>query len=318
MRRLGILTIPLLIAISPVPTPAQDGNIMMTVDSIESLLARQSFEVIDRRGSRAEGDRTSRVALSYPDGTVIAAQWADAPRGGEVFNNSPRFELAAYELQKLFLEESEYVVPPTVIRAFPLDWYREVEPRAYPTFRGTGSILVVLQYWLFNVSPDDYWSPDRFATDTLYARHLGNFNIFTYLIRHSDQNTGNYLISNAATNPRVFSVDNGVAFSSRRSDRGHQWRSLRVDRLPARTIARLRALTPDDLVRQLETIAQFRVLDDGTLEPMDTGASIDTGLGVRRSGDIVQLGLTRQEIGEVWGRVQHLLSEVDEGRIEVF
>lgn len=301
---------------------AQDSNVILPVDSIERLLMHEPFEVVDRRPSRGlEGERTDRTALTFADGTMLVAKWARGPAGGDAFNNNPRFERAAYELQKLFLDESEYVVPPTVARTFPLSYYAALDPGdddGAPTFRDTRSALVVLQYWLFNVTDEDFWDRRRFDSDSLYARHFGNFNLFTYLVHHGDQNQGNFLISTARESPRVFSVDNGVSFSSRESDRGYRWRRLRVDRLPAATVERLRSLTAEDLVRQLEILDEFRVLPDGTLERSEPTTNLDPGLGIRRSGDRLQLGLTRREIADVWDRISRIVSDVDRGRREVF
>lgn len=300
------------------PASAQDSNILDPPDTVEKRLIHDHFEIVDRRGSRFEGDRTSRVALEFDDGQMMVAKWAPAPRGGEAFNNNPRYEVASYEIQKLFLEPHEYVVPPTVLRAFPLSWYRELDPDARATLRSTESVLVALQYWLFNIAGDDFWDRDRFATDTAYAHHLANFNILTYLIRHNDQNQGNYLISGNTDNPRIFSVDNGLAFESERSDQGARWRRLRVDRLPEKTVERLRDLTEPELYRRLETVAQFRVEPDGTLTPVPPEAAVEPDRGVRRTDDMIQFGLTRWEIQGVWRRVEHLLGEVEDGHIEVF
>ena len=312
LRALALLVLALF------PATAEAQGILLPTDSIERLLRDEPFEIIDRRGSRFEGDRTSRVALTFADGTLIPAKWAPAPPGGETFNNVPRYELAAYELQKLFLDEADYVVPPTVVRAFPLDWYRELDPHVRPTFARTGSVLVALQYWLFNVSPDDVWDRGRFQSDTTYARHFADFNIFTYLARHGDENEGNYLISRSADNPRVFAVDNGVAFGSDRSDRGDRWRHLRVDRLPAGTVARLRSITDEQLTEALESLAEFYVLPGGELEQVEPGNPIENGWGVRRSGNVIQLGLTPREIADVRARLERLLDDVDSGRIAVF
>lgn len=301
---------------------AQDGNILMPVDSIEKRLASEPFRVIDRRASRGlDGERTSRTALSFPDGTLIVVKWARAARGGDAFNNSARYEMAAYELQKLFLGQDEYVVPPTVARAFPLAEYARLDAEdvnGRPTFGDTRSIVAVLQYWLSSVTPKDFWDEDRLDADSVYARHFGNFNLLTYLIQHMDSNVGNFLISTVPDNPRVFAVDNGVAFSSVESDRGTTWRRLRVDRLPAATVDRLRQLSRDDLEQSLGTVAEFRVLEDGTLEAAEPTAPMDSGRGVRESDDRIQLGLTRMEIESVWNRVRNVLRLVDAGRLEVF
>src|SRR5687767_8866029 len=98
------------------PAVAQDGNILFPAATVEMMLRNEPFQIIDRRGSRFESDRTQRVALSFNDSTVLLVKWAKAAPGASTFNNEPRYELAAYELQKLFLPEAEYVVPPTVSR----------------------------------------------------------------------------------------------------------------------------------------------------------------------------------------------------------
>ena len=322
MRRIFEAALVVLLFAAPsARAEAQGANVLFPVDSIEQRLSEGSFRVIDRRESRGiSGERTSRTALSFSDGLLLVVKWARAPRGGEEFNNSPQYELAAYEVQKLFLGEDDYVVPPTVVRAFPIEEYKALDagdPDVHPTFRGTRSILAVLQYWLLSVTPENIWDSERYRTDGEYARHLGDFNVLTYLIRHSDSNTGNYLISTNPNAPRVFSVDNGIAFSSRESNRGMEWRRIRVDSVPAETVQRLRSLTREDVTRALETVAEFRVLPDSTLERVAPTPSFDGGRGVRRSGDRIQLGLTHSEIGALWRRIGQLLRLVDTGRIGV-
>ena len=316
VRALVLMTLAGLAAATPVG--AQDANILFPVDSLERWLGHEDFEILDRRGSRFEGDRTSRFALDFGQGRMIVAQWAPAPEGGDEFNNSPRYEVAAYEAQKLFLEPHEFVVPPTVARAFDLSWYHELKPDADPTFDDTESVLVVLQYWLFNLAGDDFWHRDRLETDTAYARAMGNFNLFTYIVSHNDQNRGNYLISAFEDNPRVFSVDNGLAFDSDLSDQGANWRRLRVDRVPAETVDRLRQLTQADVRRQLETVAQFRIEDDGTLTAVPVEPAIEPRRGIRQTDTTIQLGLTSYEIDDVWRRIQRVLERVDEGDLETF
>lgn len=291
---------------------------LFPIDTIEARLA-DDFEVLSMQESRGiEDERTMHAVVSFEDGTVMLAKWAPAPRGGDAFNNRPRYETAAYELQKLFLEPDEYVVPPTLIRAFPIEWARELQDDLRPTFRDTRSVIVALQYWLVNVTAEDFWDRDRFEADSTYARHFGNFNIFTYLIRHKDSNEGNFLISRSREDPRVFAVDNGLALESAESDRGTYWRWLRVDRLPAGTIDRLRTLAREDLDRRLETLAQFRVEPTGLLTPEPVGPAIDPDRGVRQADGVIQFGLTRREIRGIWGRIEDLLEDVDDGDIEVF
>ena len=98
---------------------AQDGNIAMPAARVEAYLRDSALKPVASQGSRFKGDRTEHVLLSFNDTTAIEVKWAIAPTGGEAFNNQPRYEAAAYELQKLFLDERDYVVPPTVLRMVP-------------------------------------------------------------------------------------------------------------------------------------------------------------------------------------------------------
>jgi hypothetical protein len=301
-------------ACAAVPAAAQDANFILPVTEVEEHLRSMEFRILQWRGSRSLEDRTQRVVLGFADSSTIAVKWANSAPGGGAFNNEPRYEAAAYEFQKLFLEPDEYVVPPTVIRAFPVAYVAEQMPGATATFRDAESVVVVLQYWLSQVTRENFWDARRAGEDSLYARHVGNFNALTYLIRHNDANIGNFLISQYAGNPRVFSVDNGVAFNAPSSDRGTDWRNLHVRRLSPRTVQRLRAITRADLERALGTVAEFEIRD-GALVAVTPGENLGPNRGVRRSGSRVQFGLTRAEIGGIEARLRNLLNQVDRGRI---
>lgn len=301
------------------PVAAQDANVLLPIDSIETLLRVAPFQILASQGTRFgdSRDRTQRVTLSFADSALIAAKWAEAPIGGEAFNNEPRYEMAAYEVQKLFLEPKDYVVPPTIMRSFPLEWYKAHIGKAQPTFSGTTSVLVLLQYWLFNVTADSVWNKDRFARDTAYARHFADLNILTYLIHHNDSNLGNLLISADASNPRVFAVDNGLAFGSQASDRGTKWHNLLIKRLPKATVARLRTIKQADLDRLL-VLAQFQIGADDALMPVPATAPDNRNGGVTRQHDVIQFGLTAREVNGLQHRLQKLLKDVDAGKITVF
>ncbi len=307
------------IALVTATLPAQDSNINIRADSVETLFRTRDFQILDFMDTRFEGDRTQRVLLRFDDDTKAFAKWAMAPPGGVgVFNNRPRYECAAYEFQKLFLDEPEYVVPPTVARSVSVEAYRALQPAAKATFGNAESVLVVLQYWLWNVTADNVWDESRFEADTLYARHFANLNLFTHLIRHGDANKGNVLISSIDSNPRVFAGDNGIAFGRREeSDRGTRWRNLRVKRLPHSTVGRLRALTREELDRRLLVVAQFRRADNQLIAVTPTEPIHPDG-GVRRNDEVVQLGLTKHEIGQIWGRIRKVLEKVDDGKVTLF
>jgi hypothetical protein len=313
------------LALSPAPSVAQDANIQHPVLEIEQLLTRVDFQVGEFRGARGTGDRTYVAVLHFEDTPSMLVKWAPAARGGGEFNNRPRLEIAAYAIQKLFLDEDEYPVPPTVCRFVPLDRHPATPPEAAPiepTFKGLDEVLVVLQYWLSLVDQEadakSVFDEERFARDALYAKHIANLNLLTYLIRHRDSNKGNFLTSMDPGNPRIFSVDNGVAFSSEASKRGSYWEKIRVDALPQKAIDRLRAVSPEILEQTLGVIEQFEVDAAGHMAPVYPTGNVDPEEGVRHRGAMVQLGLTAAEIREVYARIQKLLEEVDRGKYRLF
>jgi len=198
-----------------------------------------------------------------------------------------------------------------------MGWYRTVSDKVVPTFRAGQSVLVVLQFFLYSVTADDVWDKKRFNADSVYARHWADANLLTFLIDQKDQNKGNLLISTYADNPRVFSVDNGVAFRSEKSDRGQRWSRLQVERFPHHTVDRLRALTKDDLRKALGVLYQFNLQGDQLVEAEPT-ENWDANSGIRQRDEGVQIGLTEAEIGDVWDRIGYFLERVDDGRYKVF
>jgi hypothetical protein len=298
-----------------------DTNVLFPVEYIEQRLRTPIFTITDMERTRhlAE-DRSRRVTLAPTDEhPAMEVHWKPVAPPGHGFNNEPRYELAAYRFQKLFLAEPDYVVPPSVLRALPIEEYRRFRPVRSPTVRGTQSVLFLLSYWLQNLAIDtiDPFDAALFERDPVYARHFANANLLAHLIDHKDSNHGNMIISMDGMNRRVFVVDNDVAFSSRLSDRGDRWRHLQVTRIPASTIERLRSLTRAELDHQLGVVAEFEIVD-GLLEPAEPGPNLGANSGVRIRNGRMQLGLTRSEIRDVESRIQRLLREVDRQRIRTF
>jgi len=240
-----------------------------------------------------------------------------AEPGADSFNNVPRYDLAAYELQKLFIDPAEYVVPPTALRFIPRADFAKYQPDVARTFASADQVLAVLQYWLSDILViADVYDPARFDADPLYARHIGQLNVLTYLIRHRDSNAGNFLIGKAATGARVFSIDHGVAFASTDSDRGEAWKDIRVNRLPADTVARLRTVTVPVLEQRLGVLAQWQLEGDRYV-PVALGPNLSVNRGVRRAGKDLQMGLTKSEIAAVNRLLVRLLQRIDAGEITV-
>ena len=294
-------------------------SVLLSIAEIESRL-RGPLEIVGMEQARPtiEGDRSARVELAGPEGAApMAVRWKPVAPPGEGFNNEPRYELAAYRLQKMFLDECEYVVPPVVLRALPVADYRKIRGDAPPTLRGSGAVVFMLSYWLSDVTPREPWSPERFANDPRYARHWTNLNILTHIIDHKDSNTGNLLISKYEADPRVFAVDNDVAFAGRVSDLGSEWRELLVDRLPQATVERLRTITPQDLERELGVVAEFQLVDGRLVLVEGPGGNVAPRRGVRSSRGRVQFGLTGREIAATMGRIEALLARVDQGQLQL-
>ncbi|HQV31518.1 MAG TPA: hypothetical protein PKV71_06565, partial [Calditrichia bacterium] len=141
--------------------------------------------------------------------------------------------------------------------------------------------------------------------------------VFTFLIRHGDNNFGNFLISSDSANPRLFAVDNGIAFGNIMSERGYEWRNLRVKRLPEAVVERVRAISPGQIEAQLAVVAEFKVEGD-SLVPVEPGLPLDPERGVRFDGSVLQLGLTAGEIRGIYERREELLKLVDEGKVTLF
>jgi hypothetical protein len=313
----SLLAILFLTFLLPSFAHAQDSNFLFPISEIERCLQYEPFEIFQVRDSRFAGDITKRVTLKFADSVFMQVKWKRAPKDGWGVNNEPRYEIAAYQLQKLFLEPPDYVVPPTLGRSLPLEAYRALEPEVGPTFKNTACVFFVLQYWLQLVSQEGVYNQKRLSSDSTYARHLADMNILSYLIDHKDSNIGNFLISMDPKNPRVFVVDNSMAFASLESNRGYEWRKLRVKHLPVRTIARLRKITKEELEKALGVVAQFEI-NGGQLVPVAASDCLDKNKGVRQKENLVQFGLTSYEINGVRDRLQKLLRDVDSGKITTF
>lgn len=285
-------------AARPFCLPARDLEILLSQTPLR-ILAREPV-------GKGNGDAW-RLLAAIPGGPTVRLKWKPAAPGGDGYNHSPRRELAAYALQKLLLDESDYVIPPTVARC------RELGHP--PTFAGTRCVLGTLSYWIEGASELDGIDHHRFAIDPGYRRHVAMLNVVTHLIDHRDTKPSNFIVARDHT----YSVDNGMAFSGWRTPRGwfrHEWQDLIVDSVPRDLISRLRKIRRSDLA-QLATVAQFRV-HHGGLEAMAPGAPFDPNQGVRRRGDIIQLGLTWSEIDAIEDRLEGIIGKVESGEVKLF
>jgi len=262
-----------------------------------------------------------RFSVRFPAiGRTIDLKWKAAPPGNaDGWNNAPRKELAAYAVQKWFLEPEEYVVPTTVCRCVRLSSYRHFDPKAKPTLPGTSCVFGAEALWLEDVEiPAQLYDEARFESDAAYARHLANFNILAYLIDDRDTRADNVLASKSQDNRFVFSVDNGIAFDPLIYNIFmNNWKDIEVPALPRASIARLRKLDAKQL-EELAVLAEFRADPSGFLRPVRPGRPIDPTRGTRFRGGVLQLGLTDREIAHLRERIAGLLREIDERKIPLF
>ena len=186
----------LLLAIATM-VAAQDVNILRPAGEIEVELATAPFVITAAEISRpkAKGDITLKAEVSFDGQPPIRVKLRKAEPGADSFNNVPRYDMAAYELQKLFLDPAEYVVPPTALRFVPLAEFRKYSPDVERTFPVAEQVLAVMQYWLQDIKVvADVYDPAMFDSDAVYARHIGQLNILTDVVDHADSNVGNFLI----------------------------------------------------------------------------------------------------------------------------
>jgi hypothetical protein len=239
-------------------------------------------------------------------------------------NNSPRKELAAWVIQRLFLEPEDYVAPYTTAYCVPLADVVEEHRDLPATIEGSQCLLGVAALWMNDITLQvPVLDPVRFDRDYVYAYFLANLNLFTYLVKHHDGREGNFLVSKDDARRQVFSIDNGVSFGAGFNGLFYNWfvanwNSIRVPALRKASIDRLRELTEADVTAALGVVSQLERNDEGVYLNVPPGVNLDAGRGVRLEGKTLQFGLTDDEIEGVWERIQDVIEEVDDGEIPVF
>ena len=292
---------------------------------LRESLRSADFELLESRRT-AEGSSGARtVSLSFPQAAEgpkeVRFKWKQMPRGTlDQHNDSPRRQIAAYELQKLFLDPEDYVVPTALAYCVPVSKIEDASRVPLrPTLPDSACVLGLVQVWLNEVtSSDSLYEEARFVSEPTYAYYLANFNLFTYLSDFADPKKSNFLVSKEPERRQVFCFDNDIAFEELfRLPFVDRWNVIFVPALRRDSIERLRRLRRADLdrlgvVAQLEKDARdlyFSVPPSGNLSPNE---------GVRIGGRTVQLGLARFEIEAVWRRIRSLLARVDAGEIPLF
>jgi len=273
---------------------------------------------VDAAGGGVMGAK--KLGLVFPkDGFATDVKWKAAPPGGEGWNNSPRREIGAYAVQELFLDPDDFPVPAVVARGIPLADYAVVDKDATPNIEGTRCVFGAMAAWLADVAqPENAFDPKRFSEDRRYAFHFANLNLLAYLIAHRDARSNNYLMPKDPANPRVFSIDNGIAFGGVFYNfLTWHFDEIRTAGLPRASIDRLRRVSLETL-SGLGVLAELRADSAGVLRAVTPGENLAPEVGTRIAPGRIQLGLTVAEIDAIADRLQELLARIDAGELGVF
>jgi hypothetical protein len=300
--------------------PAAGGNFAIAPSEAERRLGQDSFEILETKRTASGVAGAQKWKLQYRDGLVLKAKWKAAPDySADGWNNSPRREIAPYEIQKWFLDEKDYVVPTSEVRCIPLAVYREkVDPAAKPTLRGTNCVFGVLSLWLQDVEePAEIWHPELFEQGGYYRESIAAVDVLTLLIGHQDGRPANFLWSTDGRH-HVFSIDNGISFHAFPfNPLVKNWNNIRVPALSKKVVERLDRVGPE----QIAALAVLRHLEpdaDGILKVKPAPENLGPDQGNRVTRSALQLGLSQSELREIEERIGRLLHRVETGEIPLF
>jgi hypothetical protein len=320
----ALLCVALGVAFAPADAAAQphgpDGYIPIPPAEIEARLKAGGFRAVKAKHAGGGVTGAQKVDLKHPeDGFELTIKWKPVPNQGDGWNNSPRRELAAYEVQKWFLDPVDYVVPTTVAFCPPFEFFEPIGAEPKANIGSFECVLGVASVWLDNVTvPTTLYERERFDGDSEYARHMANMNLLAYLIEHKDGRGGNFLTSKDEGDRRVFAVDNGISFGGFVQNWFvKNWHKIRVPALPRVAIDRLRKVTPEQIAT-LATVAELQPDAAGVLRNVAPSANLDADEGARVTAERIQLGLTESEIEDLEERLEELIDDVDDDDIDTF
>ncbi len=298
---------------------ASAANLPLPPAPLRDRLANDDFVIVEAAGAGAGVMGAKKTKLQFAtEPYLIKAKWKAATPTGDSWNDSPPREIGAYAAQFLFLDDDRYIVPPVVARCIALDTYKAIDAAAQPTFPGTRCVYGALAAWLDNVKqPDSAYDEQRFRQDWAYATSFANLNLLHYLTDNRDARASNFLQSTDPADPRLFSIDNGIAFGGVLYNFFMKhFNEIHVP-LPAASIARLRKVTRRDLDR-LAVLGQLEKDSAGILRNVPPGANISPDENERPAPWGLQFGLTRAQLDAIAERLRILLSRIDAGEIRTF
>lgn len=307
--------------------PVDGASTCRRAHEVEQLLAGQlALLGMADPPSGSQGAKLLTVR-GVSDGRPVVFRVKWRPQSSDDLLNESRKELAAYAVQKLFLDDADLVAPPTAARCLGLREYRAFAPSAEPTFAGIDCVFGFMSYWLEDVltvrsarehrvlaAGDGILDAGRFARDAVYRSSLANANLLTYAINHGDAHDEQFLLQSTTHGWRAFVVDNSISFKSIKNPLllfREDWSNIQVPWLPKARIDRLAKLTDDDYadlgnVTELERQGRDLVAVRGS----ERHAKSD-GSAMAWSGNRLRVGLTAGEIDLVKSRIRELLARPD-------
>jgi hypothetical protein len=310
------------------PSPTAKGqfpNWQFAPKKLETVIYKRGLEgklPAKEVEKTAHGTTGALVLINHDTVSGKDIKWKfkkNVPGWIDSFNTSPRKEIAAYNVQKFFLDPEDYVVPTALPVCIPRDRFMKRGGYAAATLEGTDCVLGLASIWMKDVTiPDNLYDELRFLKDPAYAYFMSNFNLLTYLIQHRDGRVGQFLVAKDDKRRQVFSIDNGISFGFWPYNFFiEQWEDIHVPALRKDSIDRLRTIQRQDL-DFLAVIVQFELDDKGILQPTPVGKNLNPKEGAKYKDGILQYGLSKSEIDALWDRIQNVIAEVDAGNIQVF
>lgn len=309
----------------------------LTPAQIESLLVSKDARILAAERTASGGNGAWVLTLSAPfEGRSIQfrAKWRpDASRGG---TNSPRNELVAHALQRLYLDPLDYIHPPTRSRCFELDHYRTVvDSDAQPSFpKQSSCVFGTIAHWVEGASTlTNEWfyreavlDEARWQHDATYRRTLADANLLTYLTLNGDTHRGNWLKVDTAAGRRIYMVDSSLSFTRHRNAALTLHDDFSAILVPLRKQSVDRVMQIDEAtLESLSAIERVYASDAGLtsewVEPGDPAlsggrpyefVSCPASLGCKTQ---MVLGMTRFERDMLLGELRHLQMRVKMGEV---
>jgi len=301
-----------------------EDTFCMPGETFERWLREGELSILDGKvtSSGASGAMKVLVELKHPDAPedlVFHMKWKPAAGAWNGLNNSPRKEIAAYQLQKMYLDQQDWPVPPTVMRCLPIQPGHTVEKRAGE--KDIDCAWGLASYWLSHIDTPGMVDWERVDNDEEYKRAITTLNLYMYLIGHRDAHYYNWLLTTGNGPLRGISIDNGISFSgfNNFTKKKEDWKGLMSPAYPKNVVDRLREVSDADLA-ELHVVGRWNVVGRDFQRDGDGGLELPARKPwfYRRKQGLYMHGLRQGELRTIRRKIRKLLRKVDSGKIPTF